>query len=443
LVSDTDREEELQLLDQVYDALFPLLRSITGDGLRQSLAILQPHLDLELGSVASGTPVLDWVVPPEWVVRDAWLRDPDGDVVVALAAGNLHVVNYSEGVDVHLERSELDAHLYSLPALPEATPYVTSYYERRWGFCLPEQVRQALPDGTYHAHIDAEHVDGRLDYGHTSLPGDSEREVLLSTYLCHPSMANNELSGPLVALLLHRRISRWPRRRFTYRFVVAPETIGAIAYLAGFGEVLVERLHAGLVLTCLGGTGHPLSYKQSRSGIAPTDVLVDHLAASGELEVEVRPFDPSEGSDERQWCSPGFDLPVGQAARLVYGRYPEYHSSADDKALMDVATLVRSADELEHLLLAVELDGYYVNTRPVGEVMLSRHGLHPSVNAPDSQPAAMDELRRIRFVLSYSDGRHSLREIADRCGCTLADLATPVERLRALQLLDGPFDTPT
>lgn len=432
------RDEELALLDGLFDRLFPICRSITGEGLRTSLSILAEHLPLQRHAVPTGTRVLDWTIPPEWVIRDAWLRGPSGTDVVRFADCNLHVLNYSTAVSATIPRDELELHLYSAPALPDAVPYVTSYYRERWGFCLPQAVREGLPPGDYEAHIDSELIEGGLDYGDLVVRGETDEEILLSTYLCHPSLANNELSGPLVAVLLHRRIMAWPRRRFTYRFVVAPETIGAIAYLAAHGPELAERLHAGLVLTCLGGAGRPLSYKRSRQGSSPIDRIIDHLVAAGQLDAEIRPFDPSEGSDERQWCSPGFDLPVGQAARMVYGRYPEYHTSFDTKELMTIEALQRSADDLELVLRAVELDGIYVNQAPFGEVKLDAHGLHPDLNGPGSQASELEWLRRIRFVLSYADGAHTLTDIASLCGCSVLDLEDAVTRLSARGLLAGP-----
>jgi aminopeptidase-like protein len=435
-----DRAAELTLLDEVYDELHPICRSITGAGLRQSLDIVGRHLPLRRIQVPTGTEVLDWDIPEEWVIRDAWLEGPDGERLASFADSNLSVVNYSAPVDGTFDLEDLQPHLYSDPALPAATPYVTSYYSRRWGFCLPHHVRAALLPGRYRAYVDSDFVAGGLDFGDLVLQGATDREILLSTYLCHPSLANNELSGPLVAILLHRRLARWPHRRFTYRFVVAPETIGAIAYLAAHGDELRERLHAGLVLTCLGGPDRPLNYKRSRRGDAPVDVVVHQLMESGGLAAEMRPFDPSEGSDERQYCSPGFDLPVGQAARMVYGRYPEYHSSADTKELMGIAALQQSADDVERILRGLELDGYYVNLRPYGEIKLDRHGLYPPVNAPGSQARSMDALRRVRFILNWSDGRHLLSDVARRCGCSLLDLADAVAQLVELGLLAGPFE---
>jgi aminopeptidase-like protein len=259
-------QDEAALLDGMFEELFPLLRSITGEGLRRSYEIFARHMPLEIETVATGTRVFDWEVPPEWRLRRATLTGPDGTVYADAARFNLEVVNYAAPVDCRLSLAELRPHLHSLPHLPSAVPYVTSYYKRNWGFCLPHVVREKMPEGIYHARIESEFVDSGVSFAQAVLPGESRAEVLITSYLCHPSMANNELSGPLALLALYRRLAAWPRRRFTYRFVLHPETIGSLCFLHRRGTQLQENVVAGLVLTCVGGPEPRLTYKLSRRG---------------------------------------------------------------------------------------------------------------------------------------------------------------------------------
>ncbi len=439
--------EEWNEMDRLFDRLFPICRSITGPGLRETLSVLGEYAPLERFGVRSGTEVFDWTIPPEWRIREAWLEAPDGRKIVDFRQNNLHVVNYSAPVDQRLSLEELREHLYTVSYLPEAIPYVTSYYKRRWGFCLSHREFEALEPGMYHARIDSEWIDGELNYAHAVLPGESGREVLISSYVCHPSMANNELSGPIVAAFLYRRLAKWRKRRFAYRFVFVPETIGSIAYLHQFGRQLKRNTYAGLVLTCLGGKS-ALSYKRSRREQAPIDQVVSHLFQASAIEGELRPFTPAFGSDERQYGSPGFNLPVGQMARMVYGTYPGYHNSLDDKETMTIDALQQSVDELERVLLALELDGYYVNRFPYGEVKLDKHGLYPDINRPYSlqhpkEDSAVNRLQldRILSIMNYSDGEHRLHDIAGKCGCSILDLEPELRILLEKGLIEGPYES--
>ena len=298
------------------------------------------------------------------------------------AQSNLHVVSYSEPVDRQLSLDELRPHLHSIPKLPQAIPYVTSYYRRTWGFCLPHATLERLPAGTYHALIESEFVDGHVVLGSCVLPGESAGEVLLSSYLCHPSLANNELSGPLVLWGLYRRLAAWPRRRFTYRFLLNPETIGSLCYLWLHGSEMRERMVAGLVLTCLGGPSPTLSYKASRRGDSLLDRTVQYLREETSLAIQRRPFDPTSGSDERQYGSPGFNLPVGQMARTVYNTYPGYHNSLDTKEFMGIGPLVESINEIEALLATLELAGTFRNLSPYGEPQLGKRRPVPASQQP-------------------------------------------------------------
>jgi aminopeptidase-like protein len=432
--------EEFQLLDRLFDRLFPLLRSITGEGIEQSLKLFAEHMPLTISGTPSGTEVFDWIVPEQWNCRSARLIGPDGRVVCDMADSNLHVLNYSEPVDRQLTLQELQAHLHSLPDQPDAVPYVTSYYRRTWGFCLSHLQRQSLPDGLYRAQIDADFSAGRVPMADTLLEGRTNREILLSSYLCHPSLANNELSGPLVLLGLYQRIARWPQRRHSFRFAMNPETIGSLCYLKRYGDHLKTHVDAGLVLTCLGGPGE-LSFKASRREAS----LVNRLATLWNKRgrpLGLRPFTPVNGSDERQYCSPGFDLPVGQIARSIYGNYDGYHNSLDSKSFMTIGALIDSIDKIEVFLREIDNAGPWYNLVQHGEPQLGRRGLYPTTNSAQTWKTSSDDvfdgrviLDRILYLLNYSDGMHDLIDIADRCDCMVSDLLNIVERLNLAGLI--------
>jgi aminopeptidase-like protein len=314
---------------------------------------------------------------------------------------------------------------------------VTSYYERNWGFCLPHTVYESLPEGEYHAHIDSElDEDGKLNYAHTVLEGESDREILLSTYLCHPSLANNELSGPLVMASLYKRIAAWDNRKFTYRFVILPETIGSLTYLSEYGSHLQDNLVAGLVLTCLGGPEGNLSYKKTRREDALIDEVVQHIDNYTDQDLRFRHFD-TKGSDERQYCSPGFNLPVGQFARTVYGEYDGYHNSLDTKEFMRIDPLVDAAETIENCLRTFEYAGYYMNQQPYGEPMMSKRDLYPTVNSPDSG-TRRDLTRKMMRILNFSDGTNSLVDIAERYDVPVKELHPATDALINSDLLE-PF----
>ena len=427
-------------LDALFDELFPILRSISGPGLRRSLDILARHMPLATEVIPTGTRVYDWEVPPEWHLRSARLTGPNGAVIADASLSNLHVVNYSAPVDAVLTREALESHLHSLPALPDAVPYVTSYYNRNWGFCLSHTARQSLPPGNYRAVIDSEFVEGGIPVADCVLAGESDAEVLLSSYLCHPSLANNELSGPLVLLGLYRRLAAWPRRRYSYRFVINPETIGSLCYLHRHADHLQRHMAYGMVLTCVGGPQAQLSYKMSRRGDSVLDQVMRARSDAG--RARIREFDPTSGSDERQYCSPGFNLPMGQIARTIYGEYDGYHNSLDDKHFMSIESLARSVDEIENLLRTAEIAGHFQNLSPYGEPQLGRRGLYPTVNSAatwqksnDSLLDARTFLNRLLTVLNYSDGRHSILDIAAKAGLSVEDYRTVIVRLEEAGLL--------
>lgn len=423
-------------VEALFDRLWPICRSITGNGVRESFAILNEVAPYELFEVPSGEKVLDWTVPKEWNIEDAFVEDESGHRVIDFRRNNLHVLGYSVPVDQWFSLDELQAHLYSLPAQPDAIPYFTTYYKERWGFCLEDRRRKALAPGRYRAVIRSVLAPGSLTYGHRLLPAThgGTDEVLISSYLCHPSMANNELSGPLVTTYLYRALSRMPERRFNYRFVLVPETIGAIAYLARHGAHLKRHCKAGLVATCC-GDGRAITYKRSRRADAlidrcVLDVLGDYRRESSK-EFTVLDFFPS-GSDERQYCSPGFNLPVGSLMRSMYTTYPEYHTSLDNKSMISFAALVESIELYLRVCLSLEMNETLCSTVPYGEPMLGPRGLYPTLGgALDTK----DVVKDMMYMFNYADGEHDLCDIAGKAGSSILDLAAAAESCKAADLL--------
>ncbi|MGG2084602.1 DUF4910 domain-containing protein [Lysinibacillus pakistanensis] len=437
---------ELKEMDELFNKLFPIMRSITGEGVRETIRILQKYIPLEMEGISTGTEVFDWNIPKEWVIREAWIKDEQGNKVIDIKDLNLHVVNYSEPVNLWVSLEELKKHLHTIPQLPDAVPYVISYYKERWGFCMSHNQLNSLGEGQYHVFIDSEKVDGQLNFAQAVLPGKSDKEVLISTYICHPSMANNELSGPLVATYLYNRLKQWNNREFTYRFVYLPETIGSITYLWKYGHELKEKLYSGLVLTCLGGKNRRLSFKQPRLNHTPMDELIIYLNSREQYEMPIRPFTPLHGSDERQYCSPGFNLPVGQFSKMVYGTYSGYHNSLDTKENMTIEALLDSVNEIEKLLKLQELNGYYINQKPFGEPKLGKYDLYPDINAPGtwgkSSTKKIDnrqQLNQVLTLLNYSDGKHRLSDLAKTLPYSLEDYEISIEALKEHGLLAGPF----
>ena len=438
----SNRLAEASLLSALFDELFPILRSITGPGIEASYDVFSRHIPFNVEKVPSGTKVFDWTVPPEWHYRGAKLIGPDGDVICDADKLNLHVVNYSEPVSGTFTLDELLPHLHSIPELPDAVPYVTSYYKENWGFCLTHRQRAALRPGKYQVEIDTSFVDGGVPFAECVLPGESEKEILLTSYLCHPSLANNELSGPLVLLSLYNRIKAWKKRRFTYRFVLNPETIGAICYLYKNGKRLRTAMVSGLVLTCLGGPSSRLRYKAARK----SDALINQLLCSGgmslSMPIETVPFNPRGGSDERQYCSPGFNLPMGQISRTTYLQYDGYHNSLDDKAFMGVDKLIESAETIEHILQYLEICGTPINLAPFCEPQLGKRDLYPNMNSNTTRRNSADDrvdgrlqLERLLTILNLADGEHTLMDIATKAQCSMDDLRSTIEKLETKGLI--------
>jgi aminopeptidase-like protein len=417
-------------LEAAFDRLWPLHRSLAGPGFLASLDILAEIMPLDRLLFPSGSKALDWTVPPEWHPRQAYILTPDGRRIADIGDNNLHLVGYSMPFRGRLSLAELRKHLHSRPDLPQAIPYVTSYYKRVWGFCLPHALLAGLPEGDYEVVVDTELRDGHVVVAETVLPGRETDEVLLSSYLCHPSMANNELSGPLVLAFLHQALSRLPARRFTYRFVLLPESIGSICYLSRRGGHFLEHLAGGLVLTCLGGASE-LTYKRSRRA----DGLMDRAATAvlrGHGSPRITRFNPADGSDERQYCSPGFNLPVGSLSRTPYGVYPEYHTSLDNKDIMDFRLLEDSVSRTLEILLALEDNHVPVNLSPYGEPQLGRRSLYPQLSK-DTELGAFHQA--IMWTLNLADGEHDLLDIAHESGLAPAVLAEAGDALERAGLL--------
>lgn len=437
--------QEFEIMDNLFDQLYPLCRSITGEGIRESLEYLKAYMPLEIKKFYSNKKVLNWTIPQEWIIREAWIKDLNGNDIINFKDNNLHVISYSDAVNKKISLKDLKSHIYTSKTLTNAIPYVTAYYNRRWGFCMSEEQLRQLHDQEYQVYIDSEFVDGSLDIGHTFLEGIKKEEVLLSAYLCHPSMANNELSGPIVLAMLYNRIKKWKQRNLTYRFVINPETIGSIAYLSQYGLELKKTLYSGLVFTCLGGE-ETLRYKTSRREDSAINYMMRHLVQMQEVSCRIWGFTPTNGSDERQYCSPGFNLPVGQIGRLTYGEYPEYHTSLDNKELMGIENLQKSIEDIEKILYALDNDGYYINKYPYGEIKLGDYDLYPKVNNRNNKGYSTEGLldgrellNSILMVLNYSDGEHKLSEIAEKLGYSVLKLIQVVELLKEKELLEGPY----
>lgn len=388
--------------------LYPICRSITGEGIRQTLRLIQRRIALQIFEVPSGTAVFDWTVPKEWNIRDAYIKNSSGQRIVDFEKCKLHVLNYSTPIHATLPLTEIRPHLFSLPAHPDWIPYRTSYYKEDWGFCLSHNQLASLPDGNYEVCIDSSLTNGSLSYGECFLPGQSEEEVLVSCHACHPSLANDNLSGITVATAVAERLARHKSElRYSYRFLFLPGTIGAITWLARNRET-VSHIRHGLVLTCVGDQA-AFHYKKSRRGDAEIDRAVAHVLSQLTKNPEILEFSPY-GYDERQYCSPGFNLPVGCLMRSVWGTFPEYHTSADNLEFIKPQCLGESFDVCMNVLNVLENNRNYRNLNPFCEPQLGRRGLYRSTGGD----SIADEINARLWVLNFSDGEHSLLDIAER-----------------------------
>ena len=410
---------------EIYDLiveLFPICRSITGDGVRQTLKILSKHIPLEIHEVPSGTKVFDWTVPKEWNIRDAYVKNSSGEKVIDFGKSNLHVLNYSIPVRKTVPLNELKKHLFALPDHPDWIPYKTSYYKEDWGFCLRHSQFPSLEEGEYEVVIDSTLAEGHLTYGECLIPGESKEEILISTHVCHPSLANDNLSGVCTAVFLAKQL-KGLSPRYTYRFLFIPGTIGAITWLA-LNEEQISKIKHGIVLTGVGDTGK-ISYKKSRRGDAEIDRSVCHVLKRSGQAYEILEFDPY-GYDERQYCSPGFNLPVGRLSRTPYAKYPEYHTSADNLNFVRPESLGGSFSNLLAVIEVLENNRTYVNLNPKCEPQLGKRGLYSSIGT--------NELAML-WVLNLSDGHNTLLEISDRSGIDFALLNSMGRKLMEKGLL--------
>lgn len=412
-------ESTAALSEQMYqfaEAIFPFPRSITGDGVRQTLHEIKQILpDLSIHEVPTGTQAFDWQVPMEWSIRDAYVIDDRGKRVIDWQANDLHVVSYSTPVNENLTLQELEPHLYSLPDQPDAIPYVTSYYEPKWGFCIAHKERKKLKEGIYKVVIDSQLESGSLTYGELIIAGEETNEVLLSTYICHPSMANNECSGLAVTTFLAKWIMEQTHRRYTYRIVYVPETIGSIVYLSRNLEHMKENTVAGFVVTCV-GDNRVFSFLPSRRGDTLADRAALHVLKHYAPEFIHYSF-LQRGSDERQYCSPGVDLPVVSVMRSKYHEYPEYHTSLDDMSLISPEGLIGAYEILKKCLISLE-QNYRYRMTVLGEPQLGKRGLYPNLSRKSS---VGDQVMDMMNLLAYCDGQQDLIGVAET-------ISIPVDR---------------
>jgi aminopeptidase-like protein len=423
LIDELAGEEHRRSMSLLMQQLFPLCRSLTGDGVRQTLQAVAERLPaLAVHEVPSGTAILDWTVPQEWRFNDAYVVGPDGTKVIDASTSNLHLVGYSTPIRATMPLNELRPHLHTLPDRPGLVPYRTSYWNPSWGFCLSQETLDSLPDGNYEVVVDTELFDGHLSYGELVIAGATDEEVLLTTHVCHPSLANDNLSG--IALLCELgQLLGTADPRYTYRLLFIPGTVGSIAWLAEHRDE-IERIRHGLVFTGV-ADHHALAYKRSRQATAVVDRAAGFVLPQMEPDTRCLDWYPY-GYDERQFCSPGFDLPVGRLTRGVHGEYPEYHTSADDLTFAQPDQLVASVRATLEILSVLEGNARYVNTAPYGEPQLGRRGLYRAVGgAVDKASYEMGVL----WVLSLSDGDHDLLEIAQRSNLPFSAIREAADQL--------------
>ena len=427
----TERHDFASLGNEMYALaarLFPICRSITGDGLRQTLKEIAHSIPLQLFEVPSGTQALDWTVPQEWNIRDGYIADLTGKRLVDFRVNNLQVVNYSVSIKKRMTLDELKPHLHSLPDRPDWIPYRTSYYNPTWGFCLSHNQLLDLKDAEYDVCIDSTLADGSLTYGEYVIPGSSTDEILISCHCCHPSLANDNLSGIALATALAKIISSVPRR-LSYRFLFAPGTIGAITWLSR-NETVVPRIKGGLVVACVGDAGD-FYYKQSRQGESELDRAVEYVLKQSGRPYHVRPFTPY-GYDERQYCSPGYNLAVGSLTRTYHGQYPQYHTSADNLDFISAGALAGSLSVYLEIVNVLEHNVRYQNLNPKGEPQLGRRGLYRALGG---LPDAGQQEMALLWILNLADTTRTLLEMAERSSIPFVTLAQAAAKLEEFALL--------
>jgi len=412
-------------LEKYFDRLWPINRSLTGNGNRETFKILSEIIDLQITEVPSGTECFDWTVPPEWNVKEAWIKDNKGNKIIDFSKNNLHLLGYSIPVNRKLSLSELKKNIYTLPSQPDLIPYLTSYYKERWGFCMSHNQLSSLEEEEYEVFIDASlDFNGSMTVGDVILKGNSDREIMFSTYICHPSMANNELSGPLVTSFIYQKLKNKKDRFYNYRFVFIPETIGSIYYLNKYGEHLKAKLDAGFVVTCIGDSGE-FTYKRSRQGDSLADRCAENILKQTEEKFNIEDFFPS-GSDERQYCSPGFNLPVGSLMRTRYGKYNQYHTSGDNKDYISFESMEKSILKYLEMIELFENNFKYKNTMPYCEPQLGKRGLYPTLGSQKSSTAFVEA---IMWILNLADGTNDLISISEKSKIPVKKLIPVIDKL--------------
>lgn len=412
---------------KIFDELYPICRSILGKGYTDSINILNKYIGMKFLKYPSGKKIFDWVIPQEWVIKDAYILTPDKKKICNFKTNNLHVMNYSQSINKKLELNELKKILYSLKNLPNAIPYTFSYYEKQLGFNISFNDKKKLKKGKYHAVINSTFKKGNLILGTKTIKGASKKKFLITSYLCHPSMANNELSGPLVLLGLYNKISNWKKRNLSYEFLINPETIGSLCYLYKHKNKIKKNLSAGLVLTCLGGPKKKLSFKKAKKENCGINKFFEYFKKTKKFEI--REYDPIKGSDERQYCSSGFDLPVGQVARTIYREHKEYHTSLDDKKFMKVSKILQSIDEIDFFLkIYDQLSGKIIVKNKYGEVFLSKYNLYKDKNSNNLT-------KSILYILSCSDKENALIDLIIKYDLDLNHVCSAVEILQKKNII--------
>jgi aminopeptidase-like protein len=405
-------------IEQYFDRLWPICRSISGDGLRTSFQILQELIPLELKEYATGQKVFDWEIPKEWNITDAYIITPSGQKICDFNVNNLHIVSYSIPFEGELHYNDLLPHLFTIENQPDAIPYITSYYKETWGFCISWNELQTLDkNGVFKVVIKSKLEPGAITVGSLVLEGETKSEILLSTYLCHPSMANNELSGPLCMAFLYKALLAIPKRKYTYRFVMAPETIGVIAYLSDHGAEMKKNTVGGYVMTCCGDDA-PFVFKQSKNKNGFLEKCTEHALKQLKLPFSVIPFAVG-GSDERQYCSPGFNLPIGSITRSMYHRYKEYHTSLDNKSFVSFEAMVRTIDVYLQCIIAMEQNIIPICLVPYGEPRMGKRNLLPSSIEPNDK--RRKDIDRMFHLISWADGEHDMIEIAEKRDESVSD----------------------
>ena len=422
-------------MKELIKKLYPICRSITGNGVRESLDIIKEEIPtLDVIEIPSGTKVYDWTVPKEWNILDAWVKDSAGNKIIDFKINNLHLVNYSIPINIKLGFSELKKHIHTLPDNPDWIPYRTTYYNEDWGFCISHNSLEEIElldgltnNGEYHVCIDSSLTDGHLTYGEVYIPGKSKEEILFSSYLCHPSMANDNLSGPVLITELAKNLAQ-EEHYYSYRFLFIPETIGAITWLS-LNEDRVKNIKGGIVATCIGDSGMT-QYKRSRQSDTMMDNVVQKVLEDTDIKHNIRAFAPL-GSDERQYCSPGINLPVGCLTRTPYGEFDEYHTSADNLDFIDNDAMEESYDILQEIVYYLEYNRKYINNNLKCEPNLGNRGLYDLIGAGNRN----ESIALYKWILNYSDGHHSLIDISNKCNIDFHTILQAAKDLESADLI--------